>query len=214
MWGCNSCRRTKPCVCVRAARDTVGPQWGAWVRASIRSAPSLCWAVLSTQGLVDRDTSKDVCLPRVHLTPCAPPTHPACTQELVDCDTSKDKGCSGGLMDFAFEYIHAKGGIHTEDSYPYTGAQLLGSCIWGRGGGTGWGGGHVVQRRPIAGWGQVTAGRAWHPRPPARECQRVVEVFPLHAARTLATLWQSTRSIKRKTFDNPVQAFPGRLAWQ
>lgn len=42
-------------------------------------------------------------------------------QELVDCDTTKDKGCSGGLMDFAFDFIHENGGIDTEDDYPYTG---------------------------------------------------------------------------------------------
>lgn len=42
-------------------------------------------------------------------------------QELVDCDTKKDHGCGGGLMDFAFEYITKSKGIHAEDDYPYTG---------------------------------------------------------------------------------------------
>jgi KDEL-tailed cysteine endopeptidase len=41
-------------------------------------------------------------------------------QELVDCDTKKDHGCGGGLMDFAFEYITKSKGIHAEDDYPYT----------------------------------------------------------------------------------------------
>lgn len=42
-------------------------------------------------------------------------------QELVDCDTKKDHGCGGGLMDFAFEYIVRAKGIHAEEDYPYTG---------------------------------------------------------------------------------------------
>lgn len=42
-------------------------------------------------------------------------------QELVDCDTKKDHGCGGGLMDYAFEYITKSKGIHAEDDYPYTG---------------------------------------------------------------------------------------------
>jgi len=41
-------------------------------------------------------------------------------QELVDCDTSQDHGCHGGLMDFAFEFIRKNGGLDTEKDYKYT----------------------------------------------------------------------------------------------
>ncbi|CAN6855706.1 unnamed protein product [Brassica oleracea] len=41
-------------------------------------------------------------------------------QQLVDCDTN-DFGCSGGLMDTAFEHIMATGGLTTESNYPYKG---------------------------------------------------------------------------------------------
>lgn len=42
-------------------------------------------------------------------------------QELVDCDTARNQGCNGGLMEDAFQFIVNNGGIDTEEDYPYKG---------------------------------------------------------------------------------------------
>lgn len=40
-------------------------------------------------------------------------------QELVDCDTQHNKGCQGGSMENAFNFMVSNGGLTTEDDYPY-----------------------------------------------------------------------------------------------
>ncbi|KAJ8600641.1 hypothetical protein CTAYLR_006929 [Chrysophaeum taylorii] len=51
-------------------------------------------------------------------------------QQLISCDT-KDSGCNGGDMDYAFSWTRSNGGLCTEDDYPYSTATyngVTGTC--------------------------------------------------------------------------------------
>ncbi|KAL4199868.1 hypothetical protein AMTRI_Chr03g146940 [Amborella trichopoda] len=48
-------------------------------------------------------------------------------QEIIDCDTTYNSGCGGGLMDYAFKWVTKNHGIDTEKDYPYR--EVQGSCI-------------------------------------------------------------------------------------
>ncbi|RAL50754.1 hypothetical protein DM860_015901 [Cuscuta australis] len=70
-----------------------------------------CWAfstIVAVEGINQIKTNKLV---------------PLSEQELIDCDTQENQGCNGGIMDSAFDFIKKKGGISTEDTYPYKAAQ-------------------------------------------------------------------------------------------
>ncbi|XP_047335371.1 zingipain-2-like [Impatiens glandulifera] len=47
-------------------------------------------------------------------------------QELIDCDRTVNRGCKGGFVHQAFEFITRNGGIDTEEDYPYQEAD--GTC--------------------------------------------------------------------------------------
>ncbi|XP_020216660.1 vignain [Cajanus cajan] len=65
-----------------------------------------CWAfstIVAVEGINQIKTHKLVSLSE---------------QELVDCDTTGNQGCNGGLMEYAFDFIK-QNGITTENNYPY-----------------------------------------------------------------------------------------------
>ncbi|KAL9235591.1 hypothetical protein vseg_010337 [Gypsophila vaccaria] len=75
---------------------------------------SSCWAfsvIATVEGINKIKTGKLV---------------PLSEQELVDCDTFPNRGCDGGIMEFAYDFIERVGGVTTEANYPYTGTG--GSC--------------------------------------------------------------------------------------
>ncbi|KAL3512647.1 hypothetical protein ACH5RR_025364 [Cinchona calisaya] len=77
-----------------------------------------CWAfstVVAVEGINQIKTNKLISLSE---------------QELIDCDTAQNNGCDGGIMDLAFQFINKRGGITTEQNYPYKAAD--GRCNSGK----------------------------------------------------------------------------------
>jgi len=118
---------SRPTVFDRVEMDAVSPDTEApeavdWTNVNGASYVSAvknqghcgsCWA-FSTTGAIESRTAIKKQVTDGAITTLS-------EQQLIDCSKSYgNKGCNGGLMDFAFKYVEATGGLCTEAEYPYT----------------------------------------------------------------------------------------------
>ncbi|KHN04480.1 Cysteine proteinase RD21a [Glycine soja] len=103
-------RRYSPRVADNLPESVDWRKEGAVVRVKNQSECEGCWAfsaIAAVEGINKIVTGNLTALSE---------------QELLDCDRTVNAGCSGGLVDYAFEFIINNGGIDTEEDYPFQGA--------------------------------------------------------------------------------------------